>query len=82
MLADLRRGTLDAAIVDNASALSDLGHQPGLKALGPALTLEPYVLAVPAEAYQLHDPINHALEDLREKGFSSGLAKSGSWMRR
>jgi ABC-type amino acid transport substrate-binding protein len=75
VLADLRRGVLDAAIVDNASALSDLGHQPGLKALGPALTLEPYVLAVPAEAYQLHDSINHALDNLRKEGYFEQLGK-------
>jgi polar amino acid transport system substrate-binding protein len=75
VLADLRRGALDAAIVDNASALSDLGHQPGLKALGPALTLEPYVLAVPAEAYQLHNTINRALDDLRNEGFFEQLGK-------
>jgi polar amino acid transport system substrate-binding protein len=75
VLADLRRGKIDAAIVDNASALSDLGHQPGLKALGPALTLEPYVLAAPAEAYQLHDTINQALDDLRKEGFFEQLGK-------
>jgi polar amino acid transport system substrate-binding protein len=69
VLADLRRGKIDAAIVDNASALSDLGHHPGLKTVGPALTLEPYVLAVPIEAYQLHDAINQALEELRREGF-------------
>ncbi|HEU5098599.1 MAG TPA: ABC transporter substrate-binding protein [Roseiflexaceae bacterium] len=69
LLADLRRGNLDAAIVDNAAALSDLGHQAGLKTLGPALTLEPYVLAVPAEAYQLRDQINRALEELRQERF-------------
>jgi ABC-type amino acid transport substrate-binding protein len=75
VLADLRRGKLDAAIVDNASALSDLGHQPGLKALGPALTLEPYVLAVPVEAYQLHDSINHALDELQQENFFEQLGK-------
>ena len=75
VLADLRRGKIDAAIVDNASALSDLGHQPGLKALGPALTLDPYVLAVPVEAYQLHDSINYALGDLRNEGFFEQLGK-------
>jgi ABC-type amino acid transport substrate-binding protein len=74
-LADLRRGKLDAAIVDNASALSDLGHQPGLKAVGPALTLEPYVLAVPVEAYQLHDAVNRALEELRQAGFFEQVGK-------
>jgi polar amino acid transport system substrate-binding protein len=76
LLADLRRGRLDAAIVDNASALSDLGHHPGLKTVGPALTLEPYVLAVPAEAYQLRDQINGALEDLRREGFFEQLGQT------
>lgn len=75
VLADLRRGALDAAIVDNASALADLGHHPGLKAAGPALTLEPYVLAVPVEAYQLRDAINRALEDLRQAGFFEQIGK-------
>lgn len=76
LLADLRAGRLDAAIVDNASALSDLGHHPGLKTVGPALTLEPYVLAVPAEAYQLRDQINRALEDLRREGFFEQLGRT------
>jgi polar amino acid transport system substrate-binding protein len=75
VLADLRRGQLDAAIVDNASALSDLGHQPGLKLVGPALTLEPYVLAVPVEAYQLHDAVNHALDELRQEQFFEQVGK-------
>jgi ABC-type amino acid transport substrate-binding protein len=75
VLADLRRGVLDAAIVDNASALVDLGHHPGLKTVGPALTLEPYVLAVPVEAYQLHDAANRALEELRQAGFFEQLGK-------
>jgi len=75
VLADLRRGALDAAIVDNASALVNLGHYPGLKTVGPALTLEPYALAVPVEAYQLRDAANRALEDLRQAGFFEQLGK-------
>ena len=75
VLADLRRDALDAAIVDNASALVDLGHHPGLKTVGPALTLEPYVLAVPVEAYQLRDATNRALEELRQAGFFEQLGK-------
>jgi ABC-type amino acid transport substrate-binding protein len=75
VLADLRSGALDAAIVDNASALVDLGHHPGLKTVGPALTLEPYVLAVPIEAYQLRDATNRALEELRQSGFFEQLGK-------
>jgi polar amino acid transport system substrate-binding protein len=75
VLADLRRGQLDAAIVDNTSALVDLGHHPGLKTVGPALTLEPYVLAMPAEAYQLRDATNQALAELRDQGFFEQLGK-------
>ena len=74
-LADLRSGRLDAAIVDNVSALIDLGHHPGLKTVGPALTLEPYVLAVPAEAYQLRDAVNRALDQLRREGFFEQVGK-------
>jgi ABC-type amino acid transport substrate-binding protein len=74
-LADLRRGRLDAAIVDNAAALIDLGHFPGLKTVGPALTLEPYVLAVPVEAFQLRDEVNRALEALRQEGFFEQVGK-------
>ncbi len=69
VLADLRRGALDAAIVDNAAALIDLGHRPGLTTAGPALTLEPYALAVAADAFQLRDAVNRALEQLRQEGF-------------
>jgi ABC-type amino acid transport substrate-binding protein len=75
VLAELRLGRLDAAIVDNASALIDLGHQPGLRALNPALTLEPYVLAVPVEAYQLHSEVNRALDELRREGFFEEIGK-------
>jgi len=73
VLADLRRGNLDAAIVDNASALSDIGHAPGLRVVGPALTLEPYVLAMSSEAYQLRDAVNRALDQLRDEGFFDQL---------
>lgn len=75
VLADVRRGRLDAAIVDNTSALIDLGHRPGLRLVEPALTLEPYVLAMPAEAYQLHAAVNRALDDLRREGFFEQLGR-------
>ena|SRR5579859_7992747 len=68
VLADLRRGRLDAAIVDNAAALSDIGHYSGLRLL-IALTLEPYVIATPSRAYELHKRINQALKDLQNQGF-------------
>src|SRR5262249_28609164 len=64
----LRAGLLDAAIVDNTAALSALGHAPGLR-LVKALTLEPYVLAVPAPAFRLHAEVNRVLGELRAEGF-------------
>ncbi len=74
VLADLRAGKLDAAIVDNASALIDLGHRPGLR-LATALSFEPYALAVPSRAWQLHDDVNDALKQLRAEGFFDQLGK-------
>lgn len=74
VLADLRAGKLDAAIVDNASALIDIGHRPGLR-LVTALSFEPYALAVPARAWQLHDDVNEAMKQLHAEGFLDQLGK-------
>jgi polar amino acid transport system substrate-binding protein len=74
-LADLRRGALDAAIVDNAAALSAIGRAPGLRLVEPALTLEPYIIAMPAEAFQLHAEVNRALDELRAEGFFDELGR-------
>ncbi len=75
VLADLRRGALDAAIVDNAAALSEIGRGPGVRLVEPALTLEPYVLAMPSEAFQLHAEVNRALDELRQQGFFDQLGR-------
>jgi polar amino acid transport system substrate-binding protein len=75
VLADLRRGALDAAIVDNAAALTELGRAPGLRLVEPALTLEPYALAVPAQAFQLRAEVNRALDELRSEGFFDQLGR-------
>jgi polar amino acid transport system substrate-binding protein len=73
VLADLRRGALAAAIVDNAAALHALGRDPALRLVAPALTLEPYVLAMPVEAFQLRTEVNQALDTLRKEGFFERL---------
>jgi ABC-type amino acid transport substrate-binding protein len=73
VLADLRRGALDAAIVDNAAALRAAGRDPALRLVEPALTLEPYVLAMPIEAFQLRAEVNRALDALRKEGFFDRL---------
>jgi polar amino acid transport system substrate-binding protein len=73
VLADLRRGALDAAIVDNAAALQAVGRDPALRLIEPALTLEPYVLAMPVAAFQLRAEVNRALEELRAEQFFEQL---------
>ena len=74
-LAAVRRGQADAAIVDNASALIDLGRAPGLT-IATALTLEPYVLAFAPESFELRERANRALEDLRQEGFFEELGRT------
>jgi polar amino acid transport system substrate-binding protein len=75
VLADLRRGALDAAIVDNAAGLTEIGRAPGLRLVEPALTLEPYALAMPAQAFQLRAEVNRALDELRREGFFDQLGR-------
>ena len=65
----LRAGAVDAAIVDNAAALTALNSAPGLRFVPPALTLEPYAIAVSNRAFLLHDQIDGALDTLRKEGF-------------
>lgn len=65
---DLRSDVLDAVIVDNATALSAIGRYNDLK-MAEALTLEPYVIVLPREAFLLRERVNQALEDLRDEGF-------------
>lgn len=67
MFVDLRNGKLDAAITDNTSALMHM-RSPGL-GIATALSLEPYVIAVPVAAFQLQDEVNRVLVDLRQEGF-------------
>jgi polar amino acid transport system substrate-binding protein len=73
VLADLEHGALDAAIVDNAAALRTVGRDPALRLVEPALTLEPYVLAMPVEAFQLRTEVDRALDELRKEGFFDRL---------
>jgi polar amino acid transport system substrate-binding protein len=75
VLADLRAGALDAAIVDNAAGLTEIGRAPGLRLVEPALTLEPYALAMPAQAFQLRAEVNRALDELRQEGFFDQLGR-------
>ncbi len=60
----LAAGQIDAVITDTVSALSAGQSHPEL-GIAHVLTFEPYVLAMPVEAYQLEQAVNHALEAMR-----------------
>lgn len=77
-LADLRRGQLDAVVVDHIAALTAIQRDPGLRIVA-ALTFEPFALAVPAEAFLLHTEVNRALERLRVEGLFEELNRR--WFR-
>ncbi len=68
----LRRGQLDAVITDNVSALIAVQGQPGLR-IAMALTSEPYVLALPGDAFQFQSEVNHVLDTLRADDFFTAL---------
>lgn len=78
VVAALHRGDLDAAIVDNVAALSAVQRRPGLR-IATALTSEPYVLAVPADAFRLEAEINAALAELQAEGLFTELNRR--WFR-
>ncbi len=63
--AALAAGQIDAVITDTVSALSGEHAFPGL-GIAHVLTFEPYVLAMPVEAYQLAQAINRGLEEMRQ----------------
>jgi polar amino acid transport system substrate-binding protein len=77
-IAALERGDAEAAIVDNVSALIALATRPELQIV-MALSSEPYVLAMPRDAFQLQAEINGALDELRAEGFLTELNEK--WMR-
>ncbi|HMP42029.1 MAG TPA: ABC transporter substrate-binding protein [Roseiflexaceae bacterium] len=78
VIAALRRAELDAVIIDHAAALTELAAAPELQ-IATALTLEPYVLAVAPDAFQLHAEINRVLDTLRREGFFDELGRR--WFR-
>lgn len=78
VLADLRAGQLDAAIVDNVAALTATQAAPGLRIV-VALSSEPLALAMPAAAFQLQAEVNQALDELRAEGFFEEL--NARWFR-
>lgn len=78
VVADLRAGRLEAAIVDNVAALTAVQAAPGLR-IAVALSSEPFALAMPRTAFQLEAEVNRALDELRAEGFFTEL--NGRWFR-
>jgi polar amino acid transport system substrate-binding protein len=78
-LAALVAGALDGANVDNIAALTATQRDARLRAVQPALTLEPFVLAVPPRAFQLQAAVNRALKRLQDEGFMAELNRK--WLK-
>ncbi len=72
-LAALNRGEVDAVITDAVTALAAMPAYPRLTIAAEALTFDPYVLAVPVEAYRLHSEVNRVLEAMRAEGVFAQL---------
>lgn len=72
VLAALRAGMIDAAIVDAAGALG-LTQRDRHFAIVRALTTQPYVLAMPIDAYQLQKEVDRVLDELRGSGYQEQL---------
>lgn len=66
LMADLREGSLDAAICDAVAAATYGGE--GLRRVSPMLTDEPYVIAARPQAHGLIDQVDVALEAWRDSG--------------
>ncbi len=77
-IAELRAGRLDAVICDNVSALSAVQAGPGLQ-IAAALSSQPYVLAMPAAAFQLQSEVNRAIAELRAEGLFEEL--NSRWLK-
>lgn len=75
---ELAQGRLDAVITDTVSALTAINTRPTLS-YAFALTFDPYVLAVPIEAYQLQNAVNGALDAMRSDGVFDRL--NATWFR-
>lgn len=65
--AALAAGEVDAIIVDAVSAITAINTYPALS-IATALTFDPYVLAVPIDAYLLQQEVNRALDGMRADG--------------
>jgi ABC-type amino acid transport substrate-binding protein len=69
----LQAGEIDAALVDQVSALTYLHECQGLRIAGAPLTDVSYVIPVRPDAFRLLEEINRALVEIREDGTMAGL---------
>jgi ABC-type amino acid transport substrate-binding protein len=67
-VAALDRGDVDAVITDSVSALAAQQRYRNVEIAPDALTFDPFVLAVPIEAYLLEREVNRALAEMRRDG--------------
>lgn len=67
-VAALAQGDVDAVITDSVSALAAQQRYRNVAIARDALTFDPYVLAVPIEAYLLEREVNRALDGMRRDG--------------
>ncbi len=72
-LAMLKEGQVDAAIMDVVSTYQFVREQGGVKIVGPPVTDDPYVVAIPLKSPILQEQINTAILELSGSGFLDEL---------
>jgi len=68
LVASLADGQAEMLICDSVTARGYLAQEPSLRIVGPMLSSEPYVIAVPIEATELIDLVDEALSDWEASG--------------
>lgn len=73
-LTALKKGLVDAAIVDSPSALGFMRREGGVEMVGEQITSEPYYVVVRADDHQLLEEINLTIATARTNGDLARLA--------
>lgn len=74
----LAAGIVDAVILDNVTAQTSLRHTPGLRALAPPVTDEPYTVAARREDAKLVEAIGAIIGEMQANGELDALIRR--WM--
>jgi ABC-type amino acid transport substrate-binding protein len=69
----LKEGEVEAAIMDVISTYQFIREQGGVRIVGPPMTDDPYVIAVPLNSPILQERINEAILELSASGFLDQL---------